>query len=249
MIKQALIIPDCHFPVADIRAYDLMLSVAQDLPALEEIVFLGDFADFYGVSRFAKDPSVKFDLLEEVNVVNDRLDEIDTLFPDTTKVFITGNHEDRLARFIAQKAPELFGHITVESLFKFSERKYKYIPYGPAQLYRVLGSKLIARHESIGGATHAAHSTVTKAGCSIIFGHHHKIQEAQIVTMDGENHRGICTGWLGDKNSAIMNYVHGHHQWALGFSVVNVLEDGTFFNHIIHIVDYKCSFNGNIYYG
>lgn len=248
-IKQALIIPDVHVPFHDERAYNLMLDVAKDATALSEIVILGDFADFYGISKYAKDPSVNSNLLVEINAVNKKLDELDTLFPNVKKVFIVGNHENRLVNFIAQKSPELFGMITLEELFRLDERGYEVVPYGPQQLYQIADSKLYARHESIGGLTHCAYNSVVKAGCSVIFGHHHRIQEAQVVTINGENHRGICNGWLGDQNSPVMSYVKEHHQWAHGFSIANILEDGTFFNHIIHIINYRCSFNGYIYEG
>ena len=84
---------------------------------------------------------------------------------------------------------------------------------------------------------------------SVIFGHIHRIQEHQIVSIDGKNYRGICPGWLGDKDHPVMQYVKTHHQWANGFSVIDILEDGTWFNHIIHIIDDKCTFDGRIFNG
>ena len=248
-MKQVLIIPDVHIPFEDKRAYGLMLEVAQDIPALEEIVILGDFADFYGASSYAKDPSIKSNLLTEIRAVNNRLDELDTLFPGVNKVFIEGNHENRLTRFITSKSPELFGMITTEELFRLDERGYTFVPYTPNQIHRIAGSSLYARHEGIGGVVHVAYNSVVKAGCSVIFGHNHRIQENQVVTINGDNLRGICSGWLGDKDSPVMSYVQHHHQWSLGFSVVDILDEGIFFNHLVHIIDYKCSYNGTIYYG
>jgi hypothetical protein len=252
-IKQALIIADPHFPFQDQRAYDLMLTVAQDIPALSEIVLLGDVADFYGISSFSKDPSVNSNLMREVNIVNEKLDELDELFPKAKKIFIEGNHEFRIIKFISNKAPELFGMVTLEELFRLRKRQYTFVPYTPAQIYQVAGSKLYARHEGLGGSAYVARNSVIKSGCSLIFGHSHCIQESQVVMMNGDNLRGICTGWLGNKNSSVMHYVKQHHQWALGFSVVDILPDGTFFNHLIHIIvtknKYYCSYNGTIYEG
>lgn len=246
VMKKVLIIPDCHHPFADLRAYNLMLAVAEDIKP-DEVVILGDFADFYGVNSHGKDPRIDILLRDEITYVNEKLDEIDSLFPDAKKVFIEGNHEWRLARYISNKAPELYGLVEAKDLFRMDDRGWTWVPYTPNQHYQVAGSKLYARHEPLAGGKHVAQNTVEKAGCSMIFGHTHRIQEAQIVTLDGGNHRGISSGWLGDKNHPAFSYVKGIAQWALGFSMVDVLDNGTFFNNLIHIIDYKCKYDGYFY--
>lgn len=248
-IKHALIIPDPHFPFVKRSAYELMLQVAQDLPRLDEIIILGDFLDFYGVSSWAKDPAIGTKLLDEIEIGNQELDRLDKLFPEVNKVFLEGNHCNRLKRFINSKAPELFGTVEVSELLKLEERGYKFIPFGPTQLHKVLDSKLYARHAPIGGATHAAHNSVVKAGCSLIMGDGHRIQESQVVTINGEVHRGIMTGWLGDETHPVFSYVKGHHQWCHGFSIVTVLENGDFFNQTVPIINDKCQYGGYVYYG
>lgn len=247
MVKKALVIPDCHIPYEDKRAYELMLKVAKDINP-DEIVILGDYADFYAVNSHGKDAAVKNGLLQdEVHEVVMRLKQLKTMFPDAKRVFIEGNHEYRLARYINSKCPDLYGVFDTESVLELKLLGYEFVPYGPNQKYRVLGSKLIARHEPLAGGKHVAQNTVEKAMHSVIFGHTHRIQEAQIVTIHGENYRGISSGWLGDTSHKVMQYVRGHHQWAHGFSVVHVLDDGTWFNSLIHIVNYKCYYNGYVY--
>jgi hypothetical protein len=162
-------------------------------------------------------------------------------------VYCEGNHEYRLPRYLNKNCGELYKAVTVPKLLMLDHMGIEFIPYGPNQQYAILGSKLIARHEPLGGGEHCAASTVKKAGKSVIFGHTHRIQEAQIVTIDGDNYRGISTGWLGDKNHPVFDYVKNHHQWAQGFSELTVMKDGTWFNNLIHIIDHKCNYNGNIY--
>lgn len=246
MIKKALVIPDCHIPYHDKRAYNLMLSVAQDVDP-DEIVILGDFADFYSVSSHGRDAAVREQLIDEVYVVVEKLKEINKLFPKAKKVYIEGNHEYRLARYINATCPDLYGVVDLRIILELGVLNWHFVPYGPTQKYHVLGSKLIARHEPLAGGKHVAQNTVEKAMHSVIFGHTHRIQEAQVVTMSGENFRGISSGWLGDKDHKVMQYVRGHHQWAQAFSIVHVLEDGTWFNNLIHIIDYKCIYDGYLY--
>ena len=247
-IRTALIIPDCHIPYEDKRAYQLMLDVATDLDP-DEIVILGDYADFYAINSHGKSPDMTHILQDEVSEVVSRLIELKKLFPNAKRVFIEGNHEYRLGRYIASKCPDLYGVVHTKGILELDILGFEFIPYGPTQKYNVLGSNLIARHEPLAGGKHVAQNTVEKAMASVIFGHTHRIQEAQIVTMKGDNYRGISSGWLGDSRHKVMQYVRSHHQWAQGFSVVRVLEDGTWFNSLVHIIDYKCLVDGHIYEG
>lgn len=247
-MKTALIIPDCHIPYHDDRAYQLMLDVASDLDP-DEVVILGDYADFYAINSHGKDPNMSHLLMDEVGSVVEELQRLRRMFPQAKRVYIEGNHEYRLARYIKQKCPDLFGAFTVPQLLELPQNGFHFVPYGPTQKYKVLGSSLIARHEPLAGGKHVAQNTAEKAMASVIFGHTHRIQEAQVVAMNGENYRGISSGWLGDKDNSVMSYVRSHHQWALGFSVVRVLENGTWFNSLVHIIDYKCIVDGYVYEG
>jgi UDP-2,3-diacylglucosamine pyrophosphatase LpxH len=243
---RALIIPDCHIPFEDKRAYDLMLKVACSFVP-EEIVILGDYADFWDISSHAKELDTGAKLVEEIDAVQKRLEELRLLFPESKIVYIEGNHEYRLGRYVRDKARELYGIVDVPKLLKLDDYNIKFVPYGPHQKYNVMDGKLIARHEPIAGGIHCAHGTVAKACHSVIFGHVHRIQESQIVSINGENYRGITPGWLGDQNSSVFNYVKNHHQWALGFSVVTQVDNEYWFNQTVHIIDYKCQFDGKVF--
>lgn len=246
--KRALIIPDCHIPFEDKKAYELMLKCADDVQP-DEVVILGDYADFFNVTAHPKELDISTDLIDEVDAVQARLMELRAMFPKAKIVYIQGNHEFRLERYIRDKARELFGVVTIDTLLNLKALNIHHVPYGPNQKYHVLGSKLIARHEPISGGTHVAHGTVVKALSSVIFGHTHRLQESQIVAIDGGNYRGISAGWLGDSSHSVMSYVKNHHQWALGFSIVTVLPCGNWYNQLVHIIDYKCQVDGKIYHG
>lgn len=247
MLKRALIIPDTHIPYHDKRAYKLMIKAAKDIKP-DEIVILGDYADFYCVSSHTKDPSVFGLLIDEVDAVNKHLDELDDLFPKAKKIFIQGNHEFRFERYLQDKAPALFGITSVEHLLKINLRSnWKFINYGPRQKYKVLGSYLTARHEPLSSS---AKATATKALCSLVYGHIHRIEESHIVGLDDKNHVCFSVGWLGDKTlDKIYSYVKGHHQWQMGFGIVSVDDDsGYFYHEKIHILDnYTCVVDGKLY--
>lgn len=252
MLDISVLIPDCHRPYHDRRAYKLMIQVMRflyKLGCLKEIVILGDYADIYCLhGHGSKDPRVYNMLVDEIEDVNKGLDELDKLFPKAKKIYIQGNHEFRFERYLLSNCPELFGITEFKSLIKMHERpNWKYIYYSPNQSYKVLGSKLTARHEPLGSS---AKATATKALCSLTYGHIHRIEESHIVGLDGTNHVCFSVGWLGDKrNDKIFSYVKSHHQWQLGFGIVFVDPKTKYFYHQkIHILDnYTCVFNGKIF--
>ncbi len=106
-LRKAFILPDVHHPFAG-KAYDLALKVAEDIGGWDELVLLGDFCDFYSISSHAKDPSVDRLLRDEIEECNKALDVLEGIF-DCSRVYLEGNHEARLNKFLARQAGELFG--------------------------------------------------------------------------------------------------------------------------------------------
>lgn len=248
-MKLAILIPDSHIPYHDKKAYKLLHKVMLDLKKqISEIVILGDFADFFSVNSHGTHPQVFNMLIDEVEAVNRELDFFDQNFPSAKKVFVEGNHEYRLERYLLNKAPALFGVTETRNLLNIDKRpNWKFIPYGPNQQHKVLGSKLKARHEPLASN---AKSTASKALCSLVYGHIHRIEESHIVGLDSRNHVCFSVGWLGDKaQDKIYGYVKGHHQWQLGFGLVWYDEKNDYFYHQkIHIMDdHTCVVNGKKY--
>lgn len=245
-MKLALVIPDTHRPFHDKKAYDLMMTVGAALP-IDEVVLLGDYADFYSVSSHKKDPRLPSMLVDEVTSVIDGLDEIDKVFTRAKKVFIEGNHEFRLERFLCDTAPALFGVTDTEHLLKFNQRpNWRFVPYTPHQKHMILGSKLMARHEPPGSSAKAA---ATKGMVNLVYGHIHRIEEAHVVSLDDTNHVSFSVGWLGNKYHRAFYYVKQHWQWQLGFGLVWVdPANGYFYHQKIQILDnYSCVVNGKRY--
>lgn len=249
-LKLALLVEDTHVPYEHKKAYKLMIMVARD-HFVHEIVLKGDFLDFYCVSKYGKDPRITGHLMDEVAAGNVKLDELDNFFPTAKKVYVEGNHENRLEKYIFEKAPALFGTTEIRTLLKLNQRpNWSFIPYGPNQLYRVLGSNLHVKH--VPGAN-SAKAAASRAICSVSYGHIHRSEHSYVVGLDGEQHVAYCAGWLGDKkNDLVFGFVNGHHQWTLGFSFVYVNEEtNQFYQQIIPILEkdgvVSCVVNGKLY--
>jgi len=225
VIKKALIIPDTHRPFHHRKAYSIMMEAAYHT-GVDEVVILGDYADFYSVSRHRKDPRVGTLIDEEIDSVRSGLDEIDACFPQAKKVFLEGNHEYRLESFLIDQAPAVFGsrHIVTEvkHLFGLHDRpNWTYVPFGRAQSYRILGAELFAFHRP---KASVPRSHIAKVFVSSIYGDVHKIERAHAVGLDGRHLVSVCPGWLGDVASRVFDYMPGVPQWQLGFAIVSIEE-------------------------
>lgn len=245
-IKRALIIPDVHRPFYDIKAYNLMLEVTSYL-GVSEVVLLGDYADFYAVSRHEKHPRVGALLETEIDSVRSGLDQIDSLFPKAKKVYLEGNHEKRLEAYLVREAPALFGLTECRTLFGINQRPlWSYIPFSRAQFYKVLGVELYAFHRPT-ASNPRAH--LGKSQVSSIYGDVHKIERAHSVSLDGRHLVTSCPGWLGDVRSPVFDYMASTPQWQLGFSTVEIDPSGEFFVHQHEIKNHKTIVNGKVFKG
>jgi len=187
---------------------------------VHEIVILGDYADFYSVSRHQKHPMVDTLLTTEVESVREGLDELDRLFPQAKKVFLEGNHEKRLETYLVEKAPELFGVTEVQFLFGLNQRPlWSFQEFGRNQAYSVLGTNLYAFHRPKASApkTHLQRVMVNS-----VYGDIHKIERAHAVGLDGKHYLALCPGWLGDVGSRVFDYMASVPQWQLGFAIASL---------------------------
>lgn len=250
--RLAVIIPDCHIPYHHKRAFKLMQKIMLDLKKqIDEIVILGDFADFYWVSNHPKDPRVTASLLDEIEQVNQHLDWFDEYFPRVRKVYLEGNHEVRLENYLLHSAPALFGVTELKMLLRLNARpNWIFVPYGPTQAHPVLGGNLLARHTPLASTPKLV---AQKGQTSLVYGHIHRNESAHAVGLSGQTLHAFSPGWLGDQRfSEVFGYVRDHYQWQLGFALVyNGPRPGNqTFSQIIHIAnDISCIVGGKFYKG
>jgi UDP-2,3-diacylglucosamine pyrophosphatase LpxH len=237
-VEYAAIIPDAHIPYHNVKAMELMLNALRSLgQSLKEIVILGDFADFYAVNSHGKHPSMLQSLREEIEEINSVLDVIDEHFPLTKKIYLEGNHEFRLERFLINQAPALFGVTQWDLLFRLNQRpNWVAIPYGPTQSYKVLGTDLFARHEPY--SMSSAKASLSKSNVNLVYGHIHRIEEAVTRRPDGVKIFNFSPGWMGDsRKSHVFSYTKTVPSWETGFAIVEKLDQHFFRHQIIRIHD------------
>ena len=245
-LKRVLHVSDCHHPFVDKAAWKLLLDVGRSLKP-HIIVIHGDFFDFYSVSRHLLDPQMDFKTWkDEMNEARVGLDELMSVVPHKEIVYLEGNHEKRLLKYVQEKAPKLSGLFKNEEVMGLP-REIKYIPYGQNGKYNI--GNLVCVHGSRAGENPAA-SMVKKFRSSVIFGHTHKIQEYHINNAHGEDFVALNIGWLGDQRKAA-DYIQDISDWTLGFGITYHKLNGHFFHQLIQIYKdkgvHECLFRETVY--
>lgn len=244
-LQSILVVPDTHRPYHDKRAWALMLKVAKALKP-KMIVVMGDLADFYTVSAHSHDPRRSLQLEQEVADVNLALDELDALGAPT-KYFIEGNHEDRLRRYLQDKAPELFGLTNTAKLFELAKRGWHFTPYKD----HVKIGKIHFTHDVGNSGRNASFQALEVFQQSVVIGHTHRLQYLVEGTATGEYKLSAQFGWLGDVNQIeYMSKAKARKNWALGFGVGS-FDSTTGFMYLtpVPLVKYTCVVNGRLFKG
>lgn len=242
-LQKILIIPDVHVPYHDKRAWKLMLKAARAFKP-EHTIIMGDFIDCYSVSSHSKDPNRALKMQEEVEETKKALDEISSI-KSSNKVFIAGNHEDRMQRFLQDKAPELFNMISIPKILELKEKGFKYVPY--KQSYRL--GKLNLTHDTGSAGRYAHYKALDTFQHNVVIGHVHRIGYAVEGNAQGERHLTATFGWLGDINSVdYMHRIKVARDWSLGFGIGYLdPKTGTVYTVPVPIINYTVMVEGKLY--
>jgi predicted phosphodiesterase len=100
-----LVIGDAHIPYHEKVPLQVALEAGYK-EDVDSILINGDFADFYSVSFWEKDPRRR-DFDEELETLKEVLGIIRSGFPTAKITYKLGNHEERYIRYMRVKAAEL----------------------------------------------------------------------------------------------------------------------------------------------
>lgn len=242
-LEPVLLIPDCHIPNHDERAWGLLLRVALHLKP-KHIVILGDFADGETLSAHPATKPGEVSFEQEVAGVQKCLDQLDALGA-TNKIYIEGNHEFRLDRYLMERAPAMFHAIKWQNVLTLYERGWQWVPYRKS----VALGKLHLTHDT-GTAGINAHRTSAQAfGGSAVIGHTHRMSYEVKGRFGGTPYLAAMLGWLGDAEKAA-SYMHEAKasDWVHGFGV-GYLEPASGIVHLqpVPIVNGRCVVNGKLF--
>ena len=238
----AAIISDAQIPFQD----DIVLRrVGKFIKTLQPTHFyiLGDWVDFYALSTHDRDPARRFRLKQELQEQERLLEDIT---PDNAILtFIEGNHEDRLRRYLWQKAPELdrLDSLSLPELLKLDQFGYRHVPYRQGVFHNKHKTFFLTHGDMVRGhSAYTARGMMDKFSVSGISGHTHRL---------GAYYRTNLTGpkvWL--ENGCLCRLDPdwtSYPNWQHGFTLVT-FDGKQFWAEQVPIIDGKFIYGGKAYY-
>ena len=241
----AVFTADAQVPYHDPRVVSIIAQVISDMKPCYHIE-LGDRFDFHCITtKFLKKASPVDQLLRDRDTV--RLQFAETMPHVEHTVYIEGNHEDRLLRYILSKAPELEAFtqdgeaLDVKTFLGIPEIEYVG-PYGAAW---ILGGKkysLVCKHGDRVNK-YAAFSELDDEGSSGISGHTHRMQVFAHTDRSGSHawYSMPCMCNIVGKNTP-PGYKKGENSvrnWQQGFAI-GYFDEDVFNIYPVVVTDGKC---------
>jgi hypothetical protein len=224
-VKDGIVIvfSDPHFlPDHSTTAHDALETLVRKLKPVG-VVCGGDAVDGDTISRY--DPTrghhKRFTVREELDCVKEHFDSLDKVIdrwsPHAWRAFTLGNHDVRLSRFIAVRAPEIMDmpYTRIED----------WIPRWPlswtVEINGGTHGMTVIRHRNQPGMLHLQGQ---KAGCHYVHGHLHRINVHTLATFAGYRY-SVDAGSLADPKSNGFDYMEGNAEHCQGFAVLTY-QDG-----------------------
>ena len=237
--KKPLILSDIHLPYHDLDA--VVAAVNKGIEQeVDSILLNGDTLDFYQISRFTKAgnaPSIREEremFWEFISYLKDSI--------DVPIIFKVGNHEDRLALYIRQNAPQ-FADLHEYSLKSFLNLDELGIDYVESRQKIIIGGLTVLHgHEagdSIFSPVNPARGAFLKYKASTLAGHNHQSSSHFESNIRGELTGCWSTGCLCQMTPEYRPFAYT--KWNHGFAIVNVEKDGSF-----DVSNYRI-INGNVH--
>ena len=216
---RVIVFSDAHYipGVSSTAHRGLLWAIKKFTPG--DIVNNGDAFDGASISRhprigWDKKPSV----MEELQAVKDRLDEIEAIKKGAGLTWLLGNHDARYETYLAANAPQYEGvaGFRLKDHFPFWKPAWRF------DINAETTSWTIIKHRGKGGV-HAAHNNAVNAGSiTMVTGHLHSLKVTPLT-----NARGTCwgvdTGTLADPEGPQFNdYTEdsAHLNWRSGFAML-----------------------------
>ena len=193
-----IITNDTQIPFQDNKTLQAVHKFWDDFqPDIE--VYNGDIIDFYSISSFDKNPSRAFRLQDELDSVYSWLFNRAEANPNAQRIFIEGNHEDRLRRFLWKDGADLSSLrvLDFEELMRFEELGMRNLTY--RSVLDFLGFRIQHGWKASGSNTpwpiNVGRFMAQKEGSSGLCGHSHRAS-VYCWTTPGDSHSYVENGCL-----------------------------------------------------
>lgn len=237
--QRILRLSDIHYPFHDVRALEAAVNHGINLdPTI--LLLAGDIMDCHDQSDHERDPRNRYTETEMAMMI-DQLDQFRTAFPKARIIWMEGNHEQRVKRYLMRRAPELYGlpMMDLPGLITMNG--------GPKAMHRVewVDDQRVVKTGNLshmhghefrgGGGVNPARWLFLKCGESTMMGHCHRTSEHSEPNLSGKQIACWSTGCLSELSPSYMR----HTKWNHGFAYIEVDASGEFEVHNHRIINGK----------
>lgn len=227
-----LVFSDAHYwPSIRTTAHRALVAMAKQLKP-KFICCNGDAFDGASISRF---PRPFFDegkpsVVQELDAVKERLDEVFAASPRAERIWTLGNHDLRYEARLAANNPEYQG-------IKNFHLKDHFPEWRPAWSLWV-NDEVEIRHRYRNGV-HATHTNVQANHHTTITGHLHSLKVTPYTDGRGVTKYGVDTGTLADPlGPQFSDYMEGRYpSWRSGFVVLTWKNGGLLMPELVMVYD------------
>tara|TARA_R110002020_G_scaffold468324_2_gene692527 strand:- start:451 stop:1212 length:762 start_codon:yes stop_codon:yes gene_type:complete len=253
------VLGDIHGPWLNQRRLDLVLDIAQDLDC-SHIIINGDCLDFYHLNSYGpKHADVQTILEDEIYWGQEFLKSLRKRFPKKGIIFLFGNHEYRLDRFIMKHCPAFWNFLKLEKMLNLEDLNIEWLPYN--ERYQIEKTQLFVQHSPPSYSDNLANTSMKKKmDQDHIWNCAHRTDMVARTGSSGKIYTSYINGWFGStgiigknqrempENRRVFSFTKNHESWNSSFCLVGV--DGK--NHYVEqvlIKDYTAMVGGNLYEG
>ena len=184
-----IVVNDLHIPFQDSATVACVESFWDRFkPDLE--IYAGDIVDCYQLSVFSANPSRQFSLQDEFDATESWLRSRVQKNPNARRIYMEGNHEDRLRRWMWKLGPAVnsLRSNTIEEQLKLKELEFEHLTY--RSLVRILGCEIQHGYRASRSAAmpqNVAQLMARATNSSGVCGHTHRVNQVHWTDTRGSH--------------------------------------------------------------
>lgn len=220
-------VTDIHPPYQYDPAIELTQRILKDIQP-DQLIIGGDAFDFYQASHFNKSPERLASLQYDIDIGVDILRNLQSQCKaDTKYIFLVGNHEERLEKFLLRNAAQLskLRCLNMEELLELRKMGFSVYDKRTPFIYKGVLYKHGNRVRKHSGYT--AKSYIDDYMMNVVTGHTHRMAMVKKTISSGII-TSIESGHLSDINK--LEYMALPGNWQMGITIITYIDDIPFFN-------------------
>jgi hypothetical protein len=257
--KTCVVVPDIQFgfyrnfdgtlePTHDEKCISILISMIKSIKP-DIVVCVGDNLDLPEMGKYVTYPAYAQTTQASIDRATMFCAQMRNAAPDARIVWLAGNHEERMPKYLVQNAgaayglrkgntPESWPVLSVPYLCRMDEYKIEYKPGYPAADFWINNKLRIIHGDRVKSGGSTAHVYLNNEKSSVIYGHIHRIETAFKTREDFDGPRTIMAaspGCLARIDGAIPSTRGGvdldgrpltrYENWQQGVGVVTYEDD------------------------